>query len=78
VSNESQAVTTEHMAAATIGIIAGLLGLVVMPFLLGPLALIVGAIGWAASGHGRILGVVAVVLGAVDLIVALAPMAAFA
>jgi hypothetical protein len=63
---------------AIIGIIAGLLGLLIVPIVLGPVALIMGAIGYVVSEQGRALAVVSVVLGALDLIVALALMAAFA
>lgn len=57
---------------AIAGLVCGLVGLLLLPIILGPLALIFGGIGWSRANRGakhKGMAIAAVVLGVVDLII---------
>jgi hypothetical protein len=57
---------------AVAGLVCGLAGLVLFNYILGPLAIIFGGIGWSRGNRGanhKGMAIAAVVLGIVDLIV---------
>jgi hypothetical protein len=57
---------------AIAGLVCGLVGLLLVPIVLGPLALIFGGVGWSRANHGaphKGMAIAAVVLGVVDLII---------
>jgi Domain of unknown function (DUF4190) len=56
---------------AVAGLVCGLVGLLFLPIILGPLALIFGGIGWSKANRGakhKGIAIAAVVLGVVDLV----------
>jgi Domain of unknown function (DUF4190) len=63
--------TREGNGLAVAGLVCGLVGLLVLPIVLGPLAVIFGGVGWSKANHGarhKGMAIAAVVLGIVDLI----------
>jgi hypothetical protein len=57
---------------AIAGLVCGLVGLIVVPVILGPLALIFGGVAWSRANRGanhRGMAIAAVVLGVIDLVV---------
>jgi hypothetical protein len=57
---------------AIAGLVCGLVGLVFLNVILGPLAIIFGGVGWARANRGargRGMAIAAVVLGVVDLVI---------
>jgi hypothetical protein len=66
----SQGQNTNGLAIA--GLVCGLVGLLLFNYILGPLAIIFGGIGWSRANRGarhRGMAIAAVILGVVDLIV---------
>ncbi len=62
--------TSNGLAIA--GLVCGLVGLVLFNFILGPLAIIFGGVGWSRANKGaahRGMAIAAVVLGVVDIVV---------
>ena len=56
---------------AVAGLVCGLVGLLLLPVILGPLGIIFGGIGWSKANHGaphKGMSVAGVVLGIVDLV----------
>jgi hypothetical protein len=57
---------------AVAGLVCGLVGLLFLPIILGPLALIFGGIGWSKANRGakhKGVAIAAVVLGIADLVI---------
>ena len=57
---------------AIAGLVCGLVGLLLVNYILGPLAIIFGGIGWSRANRGaahRGMAIAAVILGVVDLVV---------
>ena len=62
---------TRSNGLAIAGLVCGVVGLLFLPIVLGPLAIIFGGVGWSRANHGashRGMAIAAVVLGVVDLI----------
>jgi hypothetical protein len=56
---------------AIAGLVCGLVGVLLFNFILGPLAIIFGGIGWSRAAHGakhRGMSIAAVVLGVFDIV----------
>jgi hypothetical protein len=65
------ATTNQGNGLAIAGLVCGLVGLLFLPIVLGPLAVIFGGVGWSKANHGarhKGMAVAAVVLGIVDLV----------
>ena len=70
--NTSVATGTRSNGLAIAGLVCGLVGVILFNFILGPLAIIFGGIGWSKANHGarhRGIAIAAVVFGIVDLII---------
>ncbi|GIH12919.1 DUF4190 domain-containing protein [Rugosimonospora africana] len=66
-----QSVPARSNGFSVTGLVLGIVGIFVAQVILGPLAIIFGAIGWNRANHGakgKGLSIAAVVLGIVDLI----------
>jgi hypothetical protein len=64
--------TQNSNGLAIAGLVCGLVGLLLFNYILGPLAIIFGGIGWSRANRGaahRGMAIAAVILGVVDLIV---------
>ena len=64
--------TKNSNGLAIAGLVCGLVGLIVFNFILGPLAIIFGGIGWSRANRGanhRGMAITAVVLGVVDILI---------
>lgn len=62
---------TQSNGPAIAGLVCGLVGLVLFNFVLGPLAIIFGGIGWSRANRGashRGMSIAAVILGVVDIL----------
>jgi Domain of unknown function (DUF4190) len=69
-ASPSQTRSSNGLAIA--GLVCGLVGLIVFNYILGPLAIIFGGIGWSRSNDGaphRGMAIAAVILGVVDILV---------
>jgi hypothetical protein len=64
---------------AVAGFVCALVGLLIFQFILGPLGIIFGGVGWARANHGaprKGLAIAGVIIGAIDLIVLIVVLAA--
>ena len=69
--NASVATGTRSNGLAIAGFICGLVGVVLFWFILGPLAIIFGGIGWSRANRGAAhkgMSIAAVVIGALEII----------
>ena len=70
--NTSVATSTRSNGLAIAGLVCGLVGLILFNFILGPLAIIFGGIGWSRANRGsghKGMSITAVVLGIVDILI---------
>ena len=68
----AQIQTQNANGLAIAGLVCGLVGLIFINYVLGPLAIIFGGIGWHRANNGarhRGMSIAAVVLGIVDIVV---------
>jgi hypothetical protein len=71
VTAQDTGTTQDGNGLAVAGLVCGLVGLLFLPIILGPLALIFGGIGWSKANRGakhKGIAIAAVVLGIADLI----------
>lgn len=71
VTGQGTATTRDGNGLAVAGLVCGLVGLLFLPIIMGPLALIFGGIGWSKANRGakhKGIAIAAVVLGVVDLV----------
>jgi hypothetical protein len=64
--------TQDANGLAIAGLVCGLVGLLLVNYVLGPLAIIFGGIGWARANRGarhRGMAIAAVILGVIDIVV---------
>ena len=72
VTGQGTRTTQDGNGLAVAGLVCGLVGLVFLPIILGPLALIFGGIGVSKANRGakhKGMAIAAVVLGIVDLVI---------
>ena len=70
--NTSVATGTRSNGLAIAGLVCGIVGLLLFNFILGPLAIIFGGIGWSRANRGsghKGMSITAVVLGIVDILI---------
>lgn len=63
--------TQDANGLAIAGLVCGLVGVLFFNFILGPLAIIFGGIGWARANRGarhRGMAIAAVILGVIDIV----------
>jgi len=71
VTGQATSTTQNGNGMAVAGLVCGLVGLLFLPIILGPLALIFGGIGWSKANRGakhKGIAIAAVVLGIADLV----------
>jgi hypothetical protein len=71
VTGQGTGTTQDGNGLAVAGLVCGLVGLLFLPIILGPLALIFGGIGWSKANRGakhKGVAIAAVVLGIADLV----------
>ena len=69
--NSSTATTTRSNGLAIAGLVCGIVGILLFNFILGPLAIIFGGVGWSRANRGAAhkgMAITAVVLGVVDIV----------
>lgn len=79
--NSTVATGTRSNGLAIAGLVCGLVGLLLANFILGPLAIIFGGVGWSRANKGashKGMAIAAVILGVVDILVYVVLLVAFA
>ena len=69
---KNTSVTTRRNGLAIAGLVCGLVGIFLFWFILGPLAIIFGGIGWSRANRGAAhkgMSIAAVVIGVLEIIV---------
>ena len=69
--NPTVSSTTRSNGLAIAGLVCGIVGIFLFNFILGPLAIIFGGIGWSRANRGsghKGMSITAVVLGVIDIV----------
>jgi len=71
-AQDTRTTTSQGNGLAIAGLVCGIVGLLLFNYILGPLAIIFGGIGWSKANKGarhRGMAIAAVVLGIIDILV---------